>query len=99
MTGARPDARTRNVSRPEQLAMTAGLCTGRKCDHIVGESQMRRRWRLTAAMLASLVQVGHVSSLLVRQVPGVCHSRSNPAPSAFPSGRNKIEIERFQRSE
>jgi hypothetical protein len=42
------------------------------------------------------VQVGPVSSLLVRQVPEVFHRRSNPAPNTFPNGRNEIKIGRFQ---
>jgi hypothetical protein len=40
--------------------------------------------------------VGNAPSLLTRQVPGVFHSRSNPAPNTFPNGRNEIEIGRFQ---
>src|SRR5216684_1778469 len=40
--------------------------------------------------------VGNAPSLLTRHVPGVFHSRSNPASNTFPNGRNEIEIDRFK---
>ena len=46
------------------------------------------------AMSASM-QVGHVSSLLVRHVAGAFHSRSNLVPNAFPTGRNETKAAVF----
>src|SRR5712692_5345448 len=40
--------------------------------------------------------VGNAPSLLTRHVPGVFHSRSNPASNTFPNARNEIEIDRFR---
>ena len=48
-----------------------------------------------ATILASFARGG----LVTRHVPGVFHSRSNPAPNVFQDGQNEIEIARFQGSE